>query len=262
MLVVKRRDQRNRRRGAAAFVFKRGLAIVVAVGGYLVDARGSQSAVADDAVSMARSVERYIVVVRADSTDLSALAKLKAVLRQRALEPSEVSRSARNLVRMRTRAAFDTLVPAGEPGLPLEVKGLVRDPEGRPVSGALLYVFQADAAGHYTDYGVMNEPNARLFGFMRTDSSGAYAFRTIRPGGYPVRPEEDSVGRRIPEHIHFEITAPGFAVRRLQMVFDDDPRMQPEHWRTWAEKAGHPVVSARADSLGVLQAVCDIRLRR
>jgi hypothetical protein len=33
-----------------------------------------------------------------------------------------------------------------------------------------------------------------------------------------------------------------------QLVFDDDPRMQPEYWREWAKKGRHPIVTLARES--------------
>jgi protocatechuate 3,4-dioxygenase, beta subunit len=38
---------------------------------------------------------------------------------------------------------------------------------------------------------------------LRTHWEGRYSFRTIRPGSYP--------GTRVPQHIHYEVTAEGQA---------------------------------------------------
>ena len=102
---------------------------------------------------------------------------------------------------------------------------------------------------------------SRLFAWIRPDASGAYSFRSIRPGGYPRALKLDGVERLIPAHVHYEISAPGFESKRFQLVFDDDPRMDA-HWRQWAKDGGHPVAHPQRDASGVWQARCDIVLQR
>lgn len=103
-----------------------------------------------------------------------------------------------------------------EPGEPLEVSGTVREADGTPVSNALVYAFQTDASGHYTRDG-MDEGNPRLFGYLRTDDRGRFAFRTIRPGPYPDQDEP------VEEHVHLEIRVLDREPRRVRLGFADDP---------------------------------------
>jgi protocatechuate 3,4-dioxygenase beta subunit len=163
----------------------------------------------------------------------------------------------RNIIRNYTRQATTVLVPPDEPGEPLIVSGTIRDTGGQPIAGALMYVFHADAKGYYTPDRPMDEPNARLFGYMKTAADGCYQFRTIRPGGYPQAP--------IPQHIHMTVTAPGYRDHKCrstcQLVFEDDPRMTAE-WQAWAEKGGNPVLSVTRDQDGVRKCVYDIVLER
>jgi protocatechuate 3,4-dioxygenase beta subunit len=106
----------------------------------------------------------------------------------------------------------------------------------------------------------MNEANARLFAFMKTDKDGRFEFETIRPGGYPGRPDRQGEQWRIPQHIHFQISAEGYRFRNFQMVFDDDPRMTP-YWREWANKGNHQVTTVSRDQRGVQYVNFDIVLQ-
>ncbi len=117
-------------------------------------------------------------------------------------------------------AAGDTpssgrLAPVGEPGPTLSVSGVVVDSAGAPVRGASLYVYQTDAEGYYGVKPASDNRNPRLQLFLRSDARGAWSFETIRPGSYP--------GSRVPGHIHFEVSAPGYAVRTYEIVFEGDP---------------------------------------
>ncbi len=120
------------------------------------------------------------------------------------------------------------VAPAGEPGERLEVKGVVYAVDGRtPVPGASLYVYQTDASGRYRPDDAMGNQDPRLALLLRSDAAGRYAFRTIRPGSYP--------GTRVPQHIHYEVAAPGHATRIFEIVFEQDPLVSDEIRRRAAQ---------------------------
>jgi protocatechuate 3,4-dioxygenase beta subunit len=186
-----------------------------------------------------------------------ALGQLHLILAKANAISREESLRLRQVIRKYTRGASTILAPPDEPGEPLVVSGTVRDTEGKLIAGALIYVFHADAKGYYTPARVMDEPNARLFGYMKTSADGRYEFRTIRPGGYPKQP--------IPQHIHMLVTAAGYRDHRCrstcQLVFADDPRMTAE-WHKWAKKDGNPVLSVTRGQDGVQKCVYDIVLQQ
>lgn len=137
------------------------------------------------------------------------------------------------------------LAPAAEPGTRLAVFGTLVDRGGFPVGGAEIHVYQADARGCYTPLNPMDEPNARLSGRLRTDASGRFELRTIRPGHYPRTVKLDGIERRIPAHVHMDIAAEGHVVKRLQMVFADDSLLNEPYWKDWVAKLGQPVLRPR-----------------
>ena len=112
------------------------------------------------------------------------------------------------------------LAPAGEPGTPLAVSGTVVSPEGAPVAGASIYAYQTDAEGYYGVKPESDNRRPRLKLFLRSDANGAWSFDTIRPGSYPAS--------KVPAHIHFEVSAPGFAPRVYEIVFEGDPFVTAE----------------------------------
>jgi hydroxyquinol 1,2-dioxygenase len=104
----------------------------------------------------------------------------------------------------------------GVDGDPLFVHGTVRDLDGQPVAGAVLDVWQADAAGAYEAQLEVDE--ARLRGKYRSRDDGTYCVRTIAPKGYTI-PMDGTVGDLMsrteiseyrPAHVHFLAKAPGF----------------------------------------------------
>jgi len=87
-----------------------------------------------------------------------------------------------------------------EPGDRLVITGVIRTPEGRPLSGVLLYFYHTNAAGRY-DPDPQPRGNerrhGRLRGWLRTGPDGRYRIETIRPGLYPGRPD--------PAHVHVTV---------------------------------------------------------
>lgn len=105
---------------------------------------------------------------------------------------------------------------AGIAGEPLYIHGAVRDLDGKPVPGAVLDVWQADAEGAYEAQ--LDVDEARLRGKFASRDDGTYCVRTIAPKGYTI-PMDGTVGDLIgrtdishfrPAHVHFLVTAPGF----------------------------------------------------
>jgi protocatechuate 3,4-dioxygenase beta subunit len=105
----------------------------------------------------------------------------------------------------------------GGPGEPTEVRGRVLTPEGKPIKGALLDVWQTAANSLYSS----QDPKQDLYnlrGKFRSDDKGNYFFRTIKPVSYPV-PTDGPVGAVLnamgrhpmrPAHLHFIVSAPGY----------------------------------------------------
>jgi protocatechuate 3,4-dioxygenase, beta subunit len=105
------------------------------------------------------------------------------------------------------------------------VHGRVLDQDGRPVPGALIEIWQANAGGRYRHkkdgYLAALDPNFGGCGRTITAEDGSYRFRTIKPGAYPW---PNRVNDWRPQHIHFSIFGSGFAQRLIsQFYFEGDP---------------------------------------
>ena len=109
-----------------------------------------------------------------------------------------------------------TDLAAGLAGTPCYVRGTVRDLRGKPIAGAKLDVWQADADGMYESQLGKQEPFLRAI--FRTGADGQYIIRTIAPPGYSI-PMDGTVGELMretdishfrPAHIHFYISAAGY----------------------------------------------------
>jgi protocatechuate 3,4-dioxygenase, beta subunit len=114
----------------------------------------------------------------------------------------------------------------GDPiGPRMIVHGRVLDENARPVPGALVEIWQANAGGRYRHhsetYIAALDPNFGGCGRAVTDSEGRYSFRTVKPGPYPF-PNGPNDWR--PAHIHFSVFGHAFAQRLItQMYFEGDP---------------------------------------
>lgn len=116
-------------------------------------------------------------------------------------------------------------------GEPLLVRGRVIDSEGRPVAGALVDVWQANADGYYDVQQRGIQPDFNLRGIFETNESGEYWFRTVKPRWYPI-PDDGPVGRmlaaldRLPNraaHLHFVFAASGFETVITHIFTPDCP---------------------------------------
>jgi protocatechuate 3,4-dioxygenase beta subunit len=99
------------------------------------------------------------------------------------------------------------LVEPGVEGPLLRLTGVVNDSACRPIAGALIDVWQADAAGRYDNTGF------RLRGHLFSDAQGRFALNTIVPGAYPGRTR----------HLHLRLQPPGGRVLTTQLYFPGDP---------------------------------------
>ncbi|HEY7547229.1 MAG TPA: hypothetical protein VID27_20210 [Blastocatellia bacterium] len=145
-----------------------------------------------------------------------------------------------------------TIAAKEEPGERIIVTGTVYDAEGKPLEGVSVYVYHTDANGYYTP-GSNDNRNPRLRGYMRTDREGRYEFSTIRPGPYP--------NSRIPAHIHYVVTAPGYRERVFEIVFEGDPFID-DRIRADAKKEDSGFSIRPLERGDTLRCVQDIKLKR
>lgn len=102
------------------------------------------------------------------------------------------------------------------------ISGRILDVNGRPIEGARVEIWQANALGRYAHPSDRSraplDPNFQGYGVELTDAQGRYRFKTIKPGAY-----ED----RTP-HIHVDIATPN---RKLttQMYFPGEPRNDDDY---------------------------------
>jgi protocatechuate 3,4-dioxygenase beta subunit len=153
----------------------------------------------------------------------------------------------------RAHPARIVLTPEGEPGPALEVTGLVFAPDGvTPAPGVTVYAYQTGVDGLYA-----RKPGdpPRIRGWMTTDATGRYAFRTIRPGAYP--------GRTVAAHIHFQLWGGGWPTQYSEDLNFADDELLTERERERSRRLGRfgPIVAPVRGDDGVLRATHDLRLK-
>ena len=116
-------------------------------------------------------------------------------------------------------------------------------PDCKPLAGALVEVWHADANGDYSGFtrGKADDPACLLRASLKTDADGRYSFSTIVPAEYPGRPP----------HIHYRVSHAGHATLVTQLYFARE--------RGVAEAL---VVPLQRDDKGVSRAVFDISIAR
>jgi hydroxyquinol 1,2-dioxygenase len=95
--------------------------------------------------------------------------------------------------------------------------GAVTGPDGGPVAGATIDIWQSDDLGRY-DVQDDAQPAGNLRALLVTGDDGSYLVRTVRPASYPV-PVDGTGGELLramhrhpmrPAHIHAEVRAAGY----------------------------------------------------
>lgn len=118
-------------------------------------------------------------------------------------------------------------------------------PDCKPLAGALVEVWHADANGDYSGFntsarGKADDPACLLRSSLRTDAEGRYTFSSIVPAEYPGRPP----------HIHYRVSYSGHTTLVTQLYFARERGVADEL-----------VVPLRTDK-GIARATFDVTLAR
>ncbi|MGJ8531723.1 MAG: dioxygenase [Alphaproteobacteria bacterium] len=114
-------------------------------------------------------------------------------------------------------------------GAAVIVKGHVRNPDGEPIKGAEIEIWQTADNGLYSNQD-NQQTEYNLRGHIMVGDDGLYQFSTIRPAPYTV-PGDGPVGELLratgrhpwrPSHLHFIITAPGYRSLVTEVFPSDD----------------------------------------
>jgi protocatechuate 3,4-dioxygenase beta subunit len=116
-------------------------------------------------------------------------------------------------------------------------------PDCKPLVGALLEVWHADANGEYSGFtrGKKDDAACLLRASIKTDTEGRYRYSTIVPSEYPGRPR----------HIHYRVSHAAHATLVTQLYFKRERGVADEL-----------VATLQRDGNGVSRAAFDITLAR
>ena len=129
----------------------------------------------------------------------------------------------------------DSIVRSHTEGPPLFFTGTVVDTDGKPVAGAEIDVWHASPVGLYENQDP-EQAEWNLRGKFFTGDDGVFAFRSVKPSGYPV-PMGGPVGDLLttlkrhpfrPAHIHAMVYKPGFKTITSQIYSHDDPMLDTD----------------------------------
>lgn len=129
----------------------------------------------------------------------------------------------------------------------LEFGGTVYDAGGYPIEGAVVEIWQTDAAGVYLHPGDPGtggrDRNFQFYGEAQTGPDGAYVFRTILPGLYEPRPR----------HIHVKVRQNGQELLTTQFYFAGEIDLQGADAlmlidaQADVDEAGNPILTGKRD---------------
>jgi len=150
-------------------------------------------------------------------------ATISQILTDKKYDAVHPETSFREIIEKYCKAEIISITTDTIPGKKIKVIGTVKDNDGKPVAGALVYLYHTDSRGWYASdapHVLQYEGDirhARLFGYVKTDKEGKFELHTIKPAGYP---KSD-----LPGHIHVHVTAQGYRSFGTEFLFDDDERL-------------------------------------
>ena len=125
-----------------------------------------------------------------------------------------------------------SIVRSPTPGPALFADCRITDPQGRPLAGVEVDVWQASPVGLYENQD-QGQADMNLRGKLTTDEDGRFWFRSVKPAGYPV-PTDGPVGDLLraqrrhpyrPAHLHFLGFKPGYKTLITQVFVDYDEHL-------------------------------------
>jgi len=145
------------------------------------------------------------------------------------------------------------IAPADEPGEPMEIHGTVYAADGvTPAASVVLYAYHTDVHGLYQQPGTPGPP--RLRGWFKTDASGRYSYRTIRPAAYPEG--------KWAAHVHTQLWNDAVPAQwGSTLLFADDPLLSAAERRESAELGRFANIRKLVRQDSVWRGTHDIRLK-
>src|SRR5262245_44326739 len=132
-------------------------------------------------------------------------------------------------------ASGGSIVRSPTPGPALFVDAWFRDAKGRPIAGAEVDIWHSSPEGFYENQDPV-QADMNLRGKFFTDQDGHFAFRSVKPAGYPI-PIDGPVGELLrqqgrhnmrPAHLHFLASKDGFKTLISQIYVNDDPHLETD----------------------------------
>jgi catechol 1,2-dioxygenase len=133
------------------------------------------------------------------------------------------------------RALGDDIALDGK-GTPCLVSGRVTGPDGEPLAGATVDVWQTNEDGFYDVQQPGIQPAGNLRGLFTTDDEGRYRFRSVVPRYYPI-PDDGPVGQLLaatgrhpyrPAHLHYIVAADGYRPVTTHVFVADSPYLDSD----------------------------------
>ena len=121
-------------------------------------------------------------------------------------------------------------------GTPCLVSGRVTGPDGEPLAGASVDVWQTNEDGFYDVQQPGIQPPGNLRGLFTTDAQGRFWFRSVVPRYYPI-PDDGPVGQLLaatgrhpnrPAHLHFIAAAAGYRPVTTHVFVADSPYLDSD----------------------------------
>ncbi|SDN74865.1 catechol 1,2-dioxygenase [Klenkia soli] len=121
-------------------------------------------------------------------------------------------------------------------GTPCLVSGQVTGPDGDPLPGATVDVWQTNEDGFYDVQQPDVQPAGNLRGIFTTDDEGRFWFRSVVPRYYPI-PDDGPVGQLLaatgrhpnrPAHLHFIAQAEGYRSVTTHVFVADSPYLDSD----------------------------------
>jgi hydroxyquinol 1,2-dioxygenase len=121
-------------------------------------------------------------------------------------------------------------------GTPCLVSGQVTGPDGEPLAGATVDVWQTNEDGFYDVQQPDLQPPGNLRGLFTADEQGRFWFRSVVPRYYPI-PDDGPVGQLLgaagrhpnrPAHLHFIVAAPGYRPVTTHVFVADSPYLDSD----------------------------------
>lgn len=117
----------------------------------------------------------------------------------------------------------------------LLARGRVTDPQGNPIAGARIDIWQTAPNGLYSSQDP-DQDTYSFHGIQTTRADGTYGFTTVKPVSYTV-PTDGPVGDILratgrhpwrPSHLHYVIKAEGYRPLVTEIFPDDDPYLDED----------------------------------